>query len=153
MDRHLICPNRVQHLTCPQTDRLLHSNGRFTCDWGSGGPGPRRARLKDSELHAVPLRPSAIAFGTTSDLSLKPMTSDLSPNVVLQRARADHMTTDTVVGGRIGIHDRPDAGANDKRQAHPKEKLPLTQAIVRAICQDQPFDPCLRSFSGMRNEE
>jgi hypothetical protein len=33
----------------------------------------------------------------------------------------------------------------------PKEKLPLTRAIVQAIRQDQPFDLCWRNF--FRNEQ
>ena len=68
------------------------------------------------------------------------------------RAKADHMATDTIEGAELAFTMSRTLDAMMKAGALPKEKLPLTRAIVPAICQDQPFDPCWRGFlPDMRN--
>jgi glycerol-3-phosphate dehydrogenase (NAD(P)+) len=56
-------------------------------------------------------------------------------------AKADHMATDTIEGVELAFVIGPTLDSIMKRGALPKEQLPLTRAIVQAICQDQPFDP------------
>jgi len=56
-------------------------------------------------------------------------------------AKADHMANDTIEGVELAFAIGPTLDAMMKRGALPKEQLPLTRAIVQAICQDQLFDP------------
>ena len=63
-----------------------------------------------------------------------------------KRAKADHMATDTIEGAELAFTIGPTLEAMMKAGTLPKEKLPLTRAIVKAICQDQPFDSCCRNF-------
>ena len=56
-------------------------------------------------------------------------------------AKADHMANDTIEGVELAFVIGPTLDAMMKRGALPKEQLPLTRAIVQAICQDQLFDP------------
>jgi glycerol-3-phosphate dehydrogenase (NAD(P)+) len=59
-------------------------------------------------------------------------------------AKADNMAADTIEGAELAFAIGPTLDAMMKRNALPKERLPLTRAIVQAICQDQPFDPTWR---------
>jgi glycerol-3-phosphate dehydrogenase (NAD(P)+) len=62
------------------------------------------------------------------------------------RAKADHMATDTIEGAQLALAIGPTLETMMIRGALPGKYLPLTRAIVEAICQDQPFDPSWQSF-------
>jgi glycerol-3-phosphate dehydrogenase (NAD(P)+) len=70
----------------------------------------------------------------------------LGLGMTYKRAKADHMATDTIEGAELAFTIGPTLETMMTAGTLPKEKLPLTRAIVQAICQDQPFDPCWRNF-------
>jgi glycerol-3-phosphate dehydrogenase (NAD(P)+) len=70
----------------------------------------------------------------------------LGLGMTYKRAKADHMANDTIEGAELAFTIGPTLETIMKAGALPKEKLPLTRAIVQAICHDQPFDPCRRDF-------
>jgi glycerol-3-phosphate dehydrogenase (NAD(P)+) len=67
----------------------------------------------------------------------------LGLGLTYSRAKADHMAAETIEGAELALTIGPSLDAMMMRGALPAERLPLTRAIVDAICRDQAFDPLL----------
>lgn len=64
----------------------------------------------------------------------------LGLGLTYSRAKADQMAADTIEGAELALAIGPSLDAMMMKGALPGERLPLTRAIVDAICRDQPFD-------------
>jgi glycerol-3-phosphate dehydrogenase (NAD(P)+) len=64
----------------------------------------------------------------------------LGLGLTYSRAKADHMAVETIEGAELALTIGPSLDAMMMIGALPGERLPLTRAIVDAICRDRPFD-------------
>jgi glycerol-3-phosphate dehydrogenase (NAD(P)+) len=70
----------------------------------------------------------------------------LGLGMTYSRAKADYMPSDTIEGAELALTVGPALDSMMMTGALPGEHLPMTRAIVDAICQDRPFDPPFRNF-------
>jgi glycerol-3-phosphate dehydrogenase (NAD(P)+) len=70
----------------------------------------------------------------------------LGLGMTYSRAKADHMAADTIEGADLALTIGPALDAMIMAGALPGQHLPLTRAIIDAICQDKPFEPPFWNF-------
>jgi glycerol-3-phosphate dehydrogenase (NAD(P)+) len=62
------------------------------------------------------------------------------------KAKADHMAADTVEGAQLALDLGPTLDAMLERGALPAGRMPLTRAIVDAVCRDRSLEPAFELF-------
>jgi glycerol-3-phosphate dehydrogenase (NAD(P)+) len=70
----------------------------------------------------------------------------LGLGLTYSRAKTDHMATDTVEGADLALALGPTLDAMMATGSLPSKHMPLTRAIISAICRDQPLDPSQQSL-------
>jgi len=63
----------------------------------------------------------------------------LGLGLTFSRAKSDHMAGDTIEGAELAMTVGPTLDAMMMAGTLPAERMPLTRAIIDAICRDQPF--------------
>jgi hypothetical protein len=111
-------------------------------------PGSLRASeaVTQAAFHHHQIRPTLRWLGPRGDKS-GPSTSlrvfdahCRGASLTYSRAKADHMAAETIEGAELALTIGPTLDAMMMIGALPGERLPLTRAIVGAICRDQAFD-------------
>ncbi len=74
----------------------------------------------------------------------------LGLGLTYSRAKADHMAADTVEGADLALALGPTLDAMMATGSLPSKHMPLTRAIIDAICRDQPLDPSWQSRCGTK---
>jgi glycerol-3-phosphate dehydrogenase (NAD(P)+) len=72
----------------------------------------------------------------------------LGLGLTYSRAKADHMAADTVEGADLALALGPTLEAMMATGSLPNKRMPLTRAIIDAICRDQPLVPSWKSLCG-----
>jgi glycerol-3-phosphate dehydrogenase (NAD(P)+) len=65
----------------------------------------------------------------------------LGLGLTYSQAKANHMAAETVEGAELALTIGPSLDAMLMSGALPAQCMPLTRAIVNAICRDEPFEP------------
>jgi glycerol-3-phosphate dehydrogenase (NAD(P)+) len=73
----------------------------------------------------------------------------LGLGLTYSRAKADHMAADTVEGADLALALGPTLDAMMATGSLPRKQMPLTQAIIDAICRNQPLDASWQSLCVM----